>query len=200
VASLLRRCCGGAVNSDCGAFLKKLLHNYIINIKKKFFFRSKRQRNFSPFFFASIRELNQCSPLVSISQLIITLCSGLQPGAALVVVCLAVVTLPVAGCRLVGCGVVSGRPLRSRAVVGMSQHVGVCLWPVLASHVPSPPAAAAADWRGQGWVPMEGWSYVGVGPERGLRGAGRRGWCEEWARADRLQITRQDAQVLHLCC
>jgi hypothetical protein len=40
---------------------------------------------------------------------------GLQPGAALVVVCLAVVTLPprsaapmVAGCRLVGCSVVSG--------------------------------------------------------------------------------------------
>ena len=39
---------------------------------------------------------------------------GLQPGAALVVVCLAVVTLPprstaptVAGCRLVGCSVVS---------------------------------------------------------------------------------------------
>ena len=22
----------------------------------------------------------------------------------------------------------------------------------------------------------------GVGPERGLRGGGRRGWCEEWAR------------------
>jgi hypothetical protein len=39
---------------------------------------------------------------------------GLQPGAALVVVCLAVATLPlrstaptVAGCRLVGCSVVS---------------------------------------------------------------------------------------------
>ena len=25
-------------------------------------------------------------------------------------------------------------------------------------------------------------SYGGVGPERGLRGGGRRGWCEEWAR------------------
>jgi hypothetical protein len=23
----------------------------------------------------------------------------------------------------------------------------------------------------------------GVGPERGLRGGGRRGWCEEWARS-----------------
>jgi hypothetical protein len=47
---------------------------------------------------------------------------GLQPGAALVVVRLAIVTLPprstapaVAGCLLVGCGVVRGRPLRSRA-------------------------------------------------------------------------------------
>ena len=65
---------------------------------------------------------------------------GLQPGAALVVVCLAVVTLPprsttqtVAGCGLVGCSVVSGRPLRSRAVTGVSQHVYVCLGPVLAS-------------------------------------------------------------------
>ena len=55
---------------------------------------------------------------------------GLQPVAALVVVCLAVVTLPprstaptVAGCRLVGCSVVSKRPLRTRAVTGVSKHV-----------------------------------------------------------------------------
>ena len=27
-----------------------------------------------------------------------------------------------------------------------------------------------------------GWSSGGVGPERGLRGGGRGGWCEEWAR------------------
>ena len=80
---------------------------------------------------------------------------GLQPGAALVVVCLAVVTLPprstaptVAGCRLVGCSVVSGLPLRSRAVAGVSLHICVCLGPVQASHAPSPPAAAAAAWRG----------------------------------------------------
>jgi hypothetical protein len=26
---------------------------------------------------------------------------------------------------------------------------------------------------------------LGVGPERGLRGGGRRGWCEEWARRTR---------------
>jgi hypothetical protein len=76
---------------------------------------------------------------------------GLQPGAALVVVCLAVVTLPprsttpaVAGCRLVGCSVVSGLPLHSRAVAGVSQRVCVGLKPVLASHAPSPPDAAAA--------------------------------------------------------
>ena len=49
--------------------------------------------------------------------------------------------------------------------------------------VPShPPAAAAAAWRGRGLVPIAGWSYVGVGPERGLRGGGRRQRCEEWAR------------------
>jgi hypothetical protein len=38
------------------------------------------------------------------------------------------------------------------------------------------------SWRGRGLVPIEGWSCGGVGPERGLRGGGRRGWCEEWAR------------------
>ena len=79
----------------------------------------------------------------------------LQPGTALVVVCLAVVTLPprstaptVAGCRLVGCSVVRGLPLCSCAVTGMLRHVSVGLGPVLASHVPSPivAAAAAADW------------------------------------------------------
>jgi hypothetical protein len=63
---------------------------------------------------------------------------GLQPGAALVVVRLAVVTLPprstalaVADCRLVGCSV-SRLPLRSRAVEKVSQRVRVCLGPVLA--------------------------------------------------------------------
>jgi hypothetical protein len=86
-----------------------------------------------------------------------------QPGTALVVVCLAIVTLPplstaptVAGCRLVGCSVVSGLSLRSRAVAGVSLHVCVCLGPVLASHAPSPPAAAAAYWRGLGLVPIAG--------------------------------------------
>ena len=64
---------------------------------------------------------------------------GLQPGTALVVICLAIVTLPprstaptVAGCRLVGCSVVSGRPLRSRGVEEVSLHVCVSLGPVLA--------------------------------------------------------------------
>jgi hypothetical protein len=157
---------------------------------------------------------------------------GLQPGAALVVVRLAVVTLPprstapaVVGCRLVGCSVVSRRPLRSRAE---SQRVCVGPGPVLASHAPatrssemyhspstgpdtpsraacrvvgapkygesrngvlrhhhgrdaraSPPASAAAAWRGQGLVPIAGWNLGGVGPDRGLRGGGRRWRCEE---------------------
>ena len=99
----------------------------------------------------------------------------LKPGTALVVVCLAVVTLPprstaptVAGCRLVGCSVVSGRPLRSRAVAGVSLHVCVCLGPVLASHAPSPPAAAAAAWRGLG----RGVGVLG-GPRAGVDGLWR---------------------------
>jgi len=86
---------------------------------------------------------------------------GGWPGTVLIVVCLAVMTLPprstaptVAGCRLVvGCSVVSGRPLRSRAVAGVSLTVGVGLGSILASHAPSPPAAAAAAWRGRGRVP-----------------------------------------------
>jgi hypothetical protein len=36
--------------------------------------------------------------------------------------------------------------------------------PVLASRAPSPPAAAAAAWRGLGRVPIAGWSLGGVGP------------------------------------
>ena len=55
---------------------------------------------------------------------------GLQPGAALVMVLLAVVTLPprstapaVAGCRLVGCSVISRQPLHSHSVTGVSQRV-----------------------------------------------------------------------------
>ncbi len=57
--------------------------------------------------------------------------------------------------------------------------VRVGLGPVLASRAPSPTAAA---WRGRGRVPIAGWSLGGVGPDRGLRGGGSRGWCEEWAR------------------
>jgi hypothetical protein len=79
---------------------------------------------------------------------------GLQPWAALVVVCLTVVTLPprsttptVAGCRLVGCSVVSGRPLRSRAVAGVLLHVCVCLGPVLAENPSNSKGARHKDTR-----------------------------------------------------
>ncbi len=71
----------------------------------------------------------------------------LQPGAALVVICLAVVTLQprsVAGCCLVSCSVVSRLPRHSRDVSGVLLYVCVCLGPVLASHAQSQPAAAAA--------------------------------------------------------
>ena len=117
-------------------------------------------------------ELPQCITIVC-----------LQPVAALVVIYLAVMTLQtqstaptVAGCCLVGCSVVSGLPLRSRVVTGVSQHVCVCLGPVLASHAPSPPAAAAATWRRRGQIPIAGWGLGGAGPERGLWGGGRRGF------------------------
>jgi hypothetical protein len=56
---------------------------------------------------------------------------------------------PTARHRLVGCSVVSGQPLHSRAVAGVSQHVSVGLGSVLVSRAPSPPAAAAAAWRGR---------------------------------------------------
>ena len=51
-------------------------------------------------------------------------------------------------------------------------------WPPVAT---SPPAAAAAAWRGQGRVPIAGWSLGGVGPDWGLRGGRRRVWCVEWS-------------------
>ena len=50
-----------------GAFIKNLLHNHITNIKKIFFFfrRSKRQRNFSLFYFASQESQIYTPPLPS---------------------------------------------------------------------------------------------------------------------------------------
>jgi hypothetical protein len=54
--------------------------------------------------------------------------------------------------------------------------------PFTCTRAPSPPAAAAAAWPGRGRVPIVGWSLGGVGPDRGLRGGGRRGWREEWDR------------------
>jgi hypothetical protein len=68
--------------------------------------------------------------VICLSALPVYVVGGMQHGAALVVNRLAVVTLPphstalaVAGCRLVGCSVVSGLPLRSYAVAGVSQLV-----------------------------------------------------------------------------
>ena len=72
-------------------------------------------------------------------------------------------------------------PATSWALAATPRMTSVGLGPVLASRALCPPAAAAAAWRGQGRVPIAGWSYGGVGPDRGLRGGGRRGWCAEWA-------------------
>jgi hypothetical protein len=73
----------------------------------------------------------------------------LQPGTALVVVCLAVVTLPtrstsptVAGCRLVGCSVVSGLPLRC----GRGVTARLCL-PGARSGLPCPVPACCCRCR-----------------------------------------------------
>jgi len=43
-------------------------------------------------------------------------------------------------------------------------------------------AGAGTVWGGGVLLFILGSSLGGVGPERGLRGGGRRGWCEEWAR------------------
>ena len=64
-----------------------------------------------------------------------------------------------------------------------------------ASRAPSPPAAAAAAWRGRGRVPIAGWSLGGVGPDRGLREGGRRRWCaESGAGGSRRQGEQQPGQ------
>ena len=126
-------------------------------------------------------------------QYIVSLGSGLQPWAALVIVCLAVVTLPprstapaVSGCRLVGCSVVNGLPLRSRAVAGVSQHVYVCLGPVLG--LPCPVSASYSARRKQKHLrpppPEDGRrdSRQGDTRGRGTRGRGRRGRCQDCRR------------------
>ena len=60
-------------------------------------------------------------------------------------------------------------------MAGLSRHVCVCLRPVLASHAPSPLAAAAAAWRGRGRVPIAGWSYGGVRTGKGSSGGRKKG-------------------------
>ena len=84
-------------------------------------------------FYCSRRAgLQQCKSFVEmcivncLSALTVSVCGRGTAGAALVVVRLAVVTLPprsttpaVAGCCLDGCNVVSGLPLCSRAVAGV---------------------------------------------------------------------------------
>ena len=109
-------------------------------------------------------------------KLIITLCSGLQPGAALVVVCLAVVTLPprstaptVAGCLVVvWLAVVSSADglyavALWRGCSGTSASAWGPFWPPMPLPRLLLPRSA---WRGRGRVPIAGWSYGGVGPER----------------------------------
>jgi hypothetical protein len=99
--------------------------------------------------------INEVAPLLCAQEFGPKMSKG--PGTLLVVTLPPRSTTPVvAGCRLVVCSVVSGRPLRSRAVAGVSQHVRFCLGPVLASRAPSPPATATAAWRGRGRVPIAG--------------------------------------------
>jgi hypothetical protein len=63
----------------------------------------------------------------------------------------------VAGCRLVGCSVVSGQPLRSRAVAGVSQRVRIGLGPPVPRPCllqPRPPCGGGVGfpWRGEVWA------------------------------------------------
>ncbi len=53
-----------------GAFFYFLLHNHIINLKKKSFSGEVKDSVIFLFFFYFTRELNLYSPLVSISQII----------------------------------------------------------------------------------------------------------------------------------
>jgi hypothetical protein len=55
---------------------------------------------------------------------------------------------------------------------------GVCM----IVYVQFSPVGAGMVWGG-GLLFILGSNLGGVGPERGLRGGGRRGWCEEWARS-----------------
>ncbi len=141
---MLWRCCGGPFAGDRPSVFQRSPSLLVSGAMRVGAVAGGRRRGRPPDGASCSRHagLQQCKPFV---EMCIVSClsaapecvcgRGLQPGAALVVVCLAVVTLPprstapavAGGCRLVGCSVVSRRPLRSRAVAGVWRRVCVGL-------------------------------------------------------------------------
>jgi hypothetical protein len=115
---------------------------------------------------------------------------GLQSGAALIGVRLNVLSLPpcsssptVTGCRLGGFPV--GRDLWGGERIvggGVTPHQNWQMGSV-GSSMSSSCLQGQVRFGGGVLLFILGSSLGGVGPVRGLRGGGRRGWCEEWARS-----------------
>jgi hypothetical protein len=59
-------------------------------------------------------------------------------------------------------------------------HIG---WGLCDRLCPVLVCSGRCGWGGGVLLCILGSNLGGVGPERGLRGGGRRGWCEEWARS-----------------
>jgi hypothetical protein len=115
---------------------------------------------------------------------------GLQSGAALIGVRLDVGSLPprsssqtVTGCRL------GGFPVRrdwwggERVVGGVLPRISIGTWGLCARLCLVLVCGGRYGLGGGVLLFILGSSLDGVGPVRGLRGGGRGGWCEEWARS-----------------
>ena len=114
---------------------------------------------------------------------------GLREGVALVCVRLDVVPLPtrassqtVAGCRLGGFPVGRDRWGGER-VVGVLPLISIGAWGLCDSLCLVLVCGGRCGLGGVVLLFILGSSLGGVGPVRGLRGGGRGGWCEEWARS-----------------
>ena len=114
---------------------------------------------------------------------------GLREGVALVCVRLDVVPLPtrasaqtVAGCRLGGFPVGRDRWGGER-VVGVLPLISIGAWGLCDTLCLVLVCGGRCGLGGVVLLFILGSSLGGVGQVRGLRGGGRGGWCEEWARS-----------------
>jgi len=115
---------------------------------------------------------------------------GLRSGAALVGVRLDVGPLPprfslpaVAGCRMGGFPAGRGRWGGERVVGGVLARISVGAWGLCGRLCLVLVCRGGYGLGGRVLLFILGSSLGGVGPVRGLRGGGRGGWCEEWARS-----------------